>query len=271
VTGSAQDRVLRTTRWLSVAIVPFLVVGFVDLYFWPTRTGSNFAWNIQPSLTPMVLASAYAGGAYFFVRAAAAQRWREIKAGFIPVAMFASLLLVATLLHWSRFIHTHVAFWIWTAVYAVTPFLVVGAWLANRGQDVPVTPDDVLVPRWARVTVGCVGVLAAATGAFLYLLPSRATSVWPWLLTPLTSRVLGAVFLLGIAAVGAFREPRWDCYRLMAQVAAVMIGLIVVAVVRAHSDLDGTRPLGWLFVLGFGAVAVAGAYFAVDQRRQAAG
>ena len=43
----------------------------------------------------------------------------------------------------------------------------------------------------ARV-IGCIGVLAVAMTLFLFLFPQQAIDVWPWTLTPLTARVMGA-------------------------------------------------------------------------------
>ena len=79
------DRVLPMTRWVSFAIVPFLVVAFAVLVPWPTDTGRLFAWDIEPTITPMILGSVYLGGAYFFVRATRAQHWHTVKGGFVPV------------------------------------------------------------------------------------------------------------------------------------------------------------------------------------------
>ncbi|HZM65079.1 MAG TPA: hypothetical protein VFC16_02115 [Nakamurella sp.] len=78
VVGSATgaDRVLPATRILSIAIIPFLLVAFVVLYFWPSAddTARLFAWRIAPGFTSMVLASVYLGGSYFFLRAARAKQ-----------------------------------------------------------------------------------------------------------------------------------------------------------------------------------------------------
>ena len=53
------DRVLPQTRALALFIVPFLLVAFVILYVFPDDTGRLFAWTIKPTMTAMVLASAY--------------------------------------------------------------------------------------------------------------------------------------------------------------------------------------------------------------------
>ena len=62
------DRILPETRWLAAVIIPFLVVAFIILYFWPNDTDKLFAWTIKPAMTPMMLAAAYLGGIYFFTR-----------------------------------------------------------------------------------------------------------------------------------------------------------------------------------------------------------
>src|SRR5664279_624416 len=126
------DRVLRATRLLSAFIAPFLIVAFVVLYGFPSQTDRLLAWTIHPTMTPMVLASAYLGGFYFFVRALWASRWATLRLGLVSVALFASLLGVATILHWDRFNHRHFAFWLWAGLYFTAPFLVVVAYVANR-------------------------------------------------------------------------------------------------------------------------------------------
>lgn len=50
----------------------------------------------------MILASVYLGGAYFFLRAATAKQWHTVKGGFVPVGTFATLMGVATILHWDK-------------------------------------------------------------------------------------------------------------------------------------------------------------------------
>src|SRR6185312_13580995 len=128
---SAPDRVLPTTRALSIVIIPFLLAAFVLLYFWPSAddTARLFAWRIVPGFTSMVLASVYLGGSYFFVRVARAAEWHTIGGGFVPVGLFASLMGIATIAHWDRFIHTNLAFWLWSALYFTTPILVFAVWL----------------------------------------------------------------------------------------------------------------------------------------------
>ena len=112
------------------------------LYLFPGDTKRLFAWTINPTMTAMVLASAYLGGAYFFVRVLFEPRWNVVKTGFLSVALFASLLGVATVLHWDRFNHRHVAFWLWAGLYLTAPILVFGGWLANQRFAAPARVDE---------------------------------------------------------------------------------------------------------------------------------
>lgn len=262
------DAVLRPTRALSAFIVPFLVVAFVVLYGFPRDTDHLFAWTIKPPMTPMTLGAVYLGGAYFFVRAYRATVWHTVKGGFVAVGTFASLMGVATILHWDRFNHSHVAFWLWAGLYFTTPFLVWGVWWANRRRGTVAAPGDLLLPPAARVVMGFTSAVAVAAGLFLFLAPLRAVDVWPWALTPLTSRVLGAVFMLGIAGLGVVTDARWSAARIMLQVQVFMLTLILIAGARAHDNFDGGNAMTWLLLGGFlAAVASAAVLSAVMDGR----
>jgi hypothetical protein len=264
------DAVLPATRALSAFIVPFLVVAFVVLYGFPKETDRLFAWTIKPPMTPMMLGAVYLGGAYFFVRAFRATGWHTVKAGFVAVGTFASLMGVATIIHWDRFNHSHVAFWLWAGLYFTTPFLVWGVWAANRRRGTSPGPDDLVLPAAGRMAMAGTGALAVVAGLFLFLVPERAIDVWPWMLTPLTSRVMGAIFMLGIAELGVLTDARWTSARLMLQVEAFMLALILVAAARAHSDFDTSRPMTWILLGGFLAALVAAVVLSVTMDRRAA-
>jgi hypothetical protein len=261
------NRVLRTTRGVAAVIIPFLVLAFVVLDGWPRDTARLFAWPIKPPLTPMVLGAVYLGGAYFFARAVPATGWHTIKGGFPPVATFATLMGIATILHWGKFTHSHLAFWLWAGLYFTTPFLIAGVWIVNRRFEDRTAEGDVLVPEAMARIIGAIGVLAAVMSAFLFLFPGRAIEIWPWTLTPLTARVMGAIFALGLAAIGAFTERRWSAYRLLVQVEMIMLALILVSGIRGAADWDPSNLLTWLFAGGFVGVLVASVVLYVRMQR----
>ena len=255
----ADDRILGFTRGLSLFIAPFLLVAFVLLYGFPSRTGRLFAWPILGTMTPMVLASAYLGGFYFFVRVLGQRRWAAVKLGFPAVALFAGLLGVATVVHWDRFTHGNLAFWLWAGLYLTAPFLVLGAWFANGRAAAPALADEQRIGEVARWAVGAVGLGALLTGILMFAVPRTMIGVWPWALTPLTCRVVGAIFCLGSAGLGVVRDPRWLTVRLMVQVEVVMVVLMGIAAVRARHELFTDRPMTWLMLVGFVAVLAGSA------------
>ncbi len=251
------DRVLPYTRVLSLCIVPFLVAGFVILYLFPQHTVRLWAWPLRPTMTSMVLASAYLGGAYFFIRAAFERRWHVLAPGLLSVTVFATLLGVATVLHWDKFSHGNPAFWVWSALYFAAPLLVLGALLANRRYADPGSGvDDRLAPS-VRGVVAAVGVLALAQGAAMFISPSTFLDLWPWTLTPLACRTMAAVWCLGGAGVGVWRDARWSTLRRMLEVELVMVGLMLVAALRAHDQLDSGKALAWPMLVGFSLLFLA--------------
>jgi hypothetical protein len=257
-TPQRDDHIYRFTRLLAVIIIPFLIIASIILYLLPDRTGELFAWPIKPSMTAMMLASAYLGGVYFFARVTLARQWHTIKAGFPPVILFASLLGLATLLHWDRFTHDHISFFTWTALYLTTPFLVFGAWWFNRRTD-PHTPDaaEVIIPIGLRWLLGGVGALTLIISLLLFLFPQAMIAVWPWTLTPLTARVVGAMFALpGLVGLGIALDRRWSAARLILQAQAISIAFILIAALRAWSDFNPANLATWLFIGGLSGLLI---------------
>ncbi len=260
---STSDRVLPATRVLAVVIVPFLVAAFVICYLLPTRTQELFAWGIKPPITAMLLASVYLGGAVFFVLVARASRWSEVAPGFPPVALFASLLGVTTVLHWDRFTPGHISFIAWAALYFVTPFLVIAAAYANTRATRGAPVDEAKVPFAVRAVLGATGIGELGVAAVLFAAPEWLAESWPWAVTPLTARTLAAVYALGLANVLIALDGRWQRVRIPLVVQAVMLALISVAILVRRGDFDAGPSLGYGFaalVLAVLAVVLAGLF-----------
>src|SRR6266700_3502706 len=266
------DRILPETRWLAVFIIPFLVAAFILLYFWPHDTDKLLAWTIKPSMTPMMLAAAYCGGIYFFTRAVLAKRWHLVKLGFLPVMTFASLLGIATILHWDRFNHSHISFYTWATLYFTTPFLVIAVWLRNRTTDRgTVEPDEIIISPLIRLFIGVIGLITLAVSLLLFLQPDLMIRQLPWMLTPLTARVVGAMFALpGIVGLGIAAEKRWSAGRIILEAQACSIAVILIAAAFAWSNFDQSNPVTWLFVggLAFLLVAIAALYLGCELYRR---
>jgi hypothetical protein len=246
------DRVLPGTRLLGAVIVPFLLVAFALLYFFPDDTRHWFAWNVQPTITPLIMGAGYVAGAYFFVRVARETRWHRIQIGFLPVTAFTLFMAIATFAHVDRFDKDHVAFWIWVGLYVVTPVLVPLAWAINRRTD-PGTPepDEPPLPALVRPALLVVGAVQSAVALVLLLSPSTMIEHWPWLLTPLTAQTLGGWFALpGVTALMMGLDGRWSAIRITLESQLIGLALILLATARAWDDIDTSNALAYVFVAG---------------------
>ncbi len=256
------DRVLPLTRWVALAIIPFLVVAAFLLFAFPARTGELFAWPIAPPLSAFFLASAYVGGIRFFVGVALARRWHHVAAGLPAVVVFAGALLVATLLHLDRFSH-NLSFLVWMALYVTTPFVVAAVALVQRPRD-PRTPDavDAAISRGWRTVLVAVGAAALVFGIAVFAMPEAAVEFWAWKLTPLTAQVTGAVLsLTGVVNAALLWDSRWSSFRIVFQAQLVSLVAIAVSLVAGRDALLWDRPLTPAFLTLVGGALVLYAVF----------
>jgi hypothetical protein len=263
------DRILPITRIVAALVIPFLVVAFVILYGFPADTERLFAWKLQPTMSAMMLAAAYAGGIYFFVAVLFGKRWHCVKVGLLPVTAFASSLGVATALHWDRFNHTHVAFFAWAGLYFSTPLIVLAVWLLNRNRDpLELEAGDTTIPVLARIAVGAAGVVTLLVAVVLMFQPQVLIALWPWKVTPLTARMMAALFALpGVVGIGVALDKRWSAARTILQSQWFGIALILLAVYRARHEFDWSGLAAWVFTggLAFMALMIALLYFYIER------
>ncbi|HWI08253.1 MAG TPA: hypothetical protein VNT54_12160 [Solirubrobacteraceae bacterium] len=250
------DRVLKQTHVLGGFIVPFLLVAFVALYFWPASTKSYFAWEIHPDITPMIMGAGYIAGAYFFARVVLEQRFHRIHVGFLPVTSFTIFMAIASFSHLDRFITENVAFWIWMGLYVTTPILVPLAWWVNRRTD-PGTPEqgESRLPPSVRYALLAAGAIQTLVALFLLLSPSTMIDVWPWMLTPLTAQTLGGWFALpGVTAIMMGLDGRPSAIHITLHSQVIGLVLILIAAARDWGSFDTSNELSYVFVVALAAL-----------------
>jgi len=99
------------------------------------------------------------------------------------------------------------------------------------------------------MVIGIVGGLTLFTSIVLFLQPGFMISTWPWQLTPLTARVMGALFALtGVGELGIALDVRWSAARIALQ--SQMIGIVAIglAIVFSWSNFNQAKPLTWIFL-----------------------
>jgi hypothetical protein len=277
--GSTQpaDRVLAPTRVAAVVVVAVLVPALVILWGLPTRTDDLWAWTIKAPLTPIFMGAGYGAGAYFFVRVWQSPRWHEVSVGVVSAAVFALLMLVTTLLHFDLFnqgrahdalpdppVLATLAFYGWTIVYILSPWVVAWLWWRNQRED-PRVPEagEPLVPASLRLVVRVIAIAALLGAAVMLVAPDVAVDHWGWTLTPLTARVLACFTAqIGTGFLLLSFEPRWSSWRILVQTFLIAVALLLVGAIREWDTFLDDRPMRWAYLAGLvgGALALGALY-----------
>ena len=247
------DRVLAYTRGLSLFILPFLLVAFVILYLFPGDTARLWSWTDQADddadgaglgvpRRRLVLPAGAAG-------AALARRQVRLPGGGTvrdpargrddrPLGQVqppqGGVLALGGASTSSRRSSSSPRGW------------------PTSGTPRPPRPDE---PRLGPVsrTVRRAGRRAALRAGVVDVRLARTpgSTHWPWLLTPLTCRVVGRRLLPRQRRDRrCWLDPRWSTLGLMLEVEVIMLGLMLLAVVRAHGEFDTGRSLTWPLLVG---------------------
>jgi hypothetical protein len=271
------DRILPATRWAALAVFIILVPAVIVLWGTPNETADRWAWAIKPDLMAMFLGAGYGAGAYFFWRTFRAERWHPSSAGVLGAAVFATLMLAATLIHWERFNHGDApflaafAFWGWTIVYIVSPPVVFALWLRNRATDSgQPDPGEHLLAPGVLLAARAFGLVTLTTAAVFFVFPDTAIDVWPWQLSPLTARVLASFMAqVGTGALVLSTDRRWSAWRLIVETFFVATALLLVGAARAWSDFDEDDLATYAYIAGLAATSAALLVLYIREQRRA--
>ena len=253
----------RTGRaWSSLII---LIPALVFLWGFPGRTADLWAWAIKPEMTPTFMGAGYGAGAFFFFHAFAPSAGIPPPRECSSAAIFATLMLVATLIHWDRFNHGHApflaaaVFYGWVAVYILAPVAVGALWFLNQRRDPRrAQPGDPVISQRVRTVALVFGSRRSAPGIVFFVSPDTAIDGWPWKLTPLTARVLASFTVqVGTGALLLSLDPRWSSWRVLLETFLVATALLLIGAIRAWSDFDHADPATWVFVGGLAGAAAA--------------
>ncbi len=245
--------VLRPMRALLVVFGVLTFLAVAALFVRPETTDRYFAWTIAPPVTAAFLGAAYLAGCTLVVLSLRAVAWAHARAGVVTILVFTVLTLVATLAHLDRFhlqaggVAARAAAWFWLAVYVSVPVVMV-VLLAVQQRTAGVHPGRALpLPRWLAAALAAEGAAMFLVGAVLFVRPG--TLPWPWALSALTSRAIGAWLVsFGLAAGLAVAEA--DLPRLRAPALAYLVfGLAeLAALLRYAGTLSWGSASAWVYL-----------------------
>jgi hypothetical protein len=238
-----------------------------QLFLLTDYTDRFFAWTVKPPLTAAFLGGGYWAAGVLEFLASREHIWARGRIAVPAVLLFTTLTLVATLLHLERFhlnspdLITLAATWAWLAIYTAVPVAMLVLLILQHRMPGDDPPRQSVLPFWVRLILGINGAGMLALGSALFLAPEVVSPLWPWTLTALTGRAVGAWLIgLGLAAV----RTLWENELSRTQVALVSAGsfglLELLGVARYPGDVNWSSPSAWVYLLSLVSLAAVGGY-----------
>jgi len=255
-----------TRMILLIASVLVFLVG-IQLFVLTEMTDRFFAWTIKSRLTATFLGAAYWASCTMEFVASRRRVWAHARIAIPAVLVFTAVTLVISLVHIDLFhldepsVMTRFFTWTWLFVYAVVPPVMVVLLVRQvraAGVDLP---RQGRLPVWFRVLLGVHAAALIPMGIALLLTPTVAAELWPWTLTPLTGRAIGAWLLgLGIAATQAVVENDWIRIRPATMSYTAFAVLEFAALARYPDELAWETPSAWIYLVLLASALVIGLY-----------
>ncbi len=246
-------------RLLLAGTVLVLAAG-LDLFLLTGHTEDFFAWTIASPLTAAFLGAGYLAAACLDGMSARERLWAVARVPLPAVLVFTTTTLVVTLMHLDSFHMDSFFGWAWLVTYALLPPSVTAVLLYQRRMGGGEPTRRAPLPAWLRRATMVLAVAVTLLGVALVLIPSDAAGWWPWPLTVLTSRAVGAwLVIVGLTAGQAAWENDWARLRPLCITYVVLGVLQLVAVARYPDEIDWLAPAGWLYVAVLIALVVFGA------------
>jgi hypothetical protein len=269
--ASTQPRVKQVTtlmRWnlLIGSALPFLAG--LSLFVGTNETDRYSAWTIHPAITAAFIGGAYWAGFCLTFVSGFERAWANARIAIPAVMAFTVCNLISTIVHYHKFhVHsgrtvTQLVTYVWLVPYAAgLAFLliVIALQLRTPGGD----PTRVAeLPSWLRAVLALQALALVGVGLALMIAPLEvANHLWPWKLTALTGRVVGAWLLaLGVGAAQVAIEDDWRRARAAALSYAVFGAIEFVVLARYTSNFDFGAARTWVYIAAIGSILLVGLY-----------
>jgi len=243
--------------FFAVIAVAALFVAYLGLVA-PAKMDRSFTWAVLPPLHAGFVGMLYLFGGAFMVGCVLARRRAQVTTALPAIALFTSLLLLATVLNSEAFDFDLAPVWVWTLSYTIYPAIALAlAWRTRARADDAATARTTALAPWARTFLRVQAVAFALVGLALLIAPSAMVDAWPWPISAGLAQFYGGPFLA--YAVCSWQYAGADAWVDLAAIAPAMLlfaaGTIVVSLV--HRDLfSSSEPATWVWFAGFGSAAI---------------
>jgi hypothetical protein len=246
---------LVTRIMLYVAGVLVFAVG-LSLYIFTAQTDRYFAWTVASLLTAAFLGGSYWSAAALEFLSGHDRLWVNSRPSIPAVTIFTFLTLIVTLVHADKFHFsaalpiTRAGTWFWLIVYISVPVILTILFILQIRAPGIDPPRRYPLAAWVRFMLVVLAALFLLLGIGLLAAPLAVAPLWPWPLSALTGRAVGA-WLIGIGIASG--QAAWENDRL--RVRAVMASLLafallqLLALARYGNEIAWNSPSSWLYVL----------------------
>jgi hypothetical protein len=255
--------------WLAVEVL-FGIGAVLAVGVAPADTAANFAWTINPVVMAATLGAFYITSAPLFLLPFLARRWEMIRAMILPTALFSTIQLAATFLHWDKFAIGTVPFYVWFASYLLPPPIFVAAYLWHQRKTSQDSPTTGQLSFGLRQTLLIVGSALTILSLLTLFIPAWLIPIFPWQLTPLTARSLsGWLAAVGTLMLSIRRENNRTRTLLATPMLILILPALVLQLTRFAGEVDWSNAALWVGLALFAVVGICGLMLTKGNWREA--
>ena len=253
---------MRRMLWIAAGLV--LVQGSILLAA-RNDTSRYFSWTIAVPVTAAFLGAGYLSAAVLEAAAARQGSWQRARIAVPGVLAFTTLTLAVTLVHLDKF-HlgaasalTRAVTWGWLAIYAGVPPVLAFLWWRQARAVPAMAPAGPDLPPLVRAALGLQGAVMLALGAVLLVGPAQAARWWPWPLTALTGRAVGAWLAgLGIIAAQSWQAGRREVVAVVFPATTTFAALQLAVLAGYAGSMHWNQAPAWCYLLFLASLLATG-------------
>jgi len=265
---------MRRMLWIAAGLV--LIQGTILLALHDS-TARYFSWTIAVPVTAAFLGAGYLSAALLEAAAARQRSWQRARIAVPGVLTFTTLTLIVTLVHIQKF-HlaapapvTRAAAWGWLAIYAGVPPVLGYLWWRQAQAARGAAVDGRRLPPVLRAAFGLQGAVMLIAGGALITVPTRTASLWPWPLTALTGRAVGAWLIgLGVIAIQSWYLDRREALAIVFPAISLYAVLQLAVLGGFGNSMHWRQAQAWYYLLFLASLLATGIAGTVTTRRDSA-
>ena len=260
----------KTTSGIRIILylASFLVLSVgLSLYFLSERTDTYFSWTINPPLTAAFLGAGYLASFLTELLAARESLWARARIAVPGVLVFTILTSIVTFIHLDKFhldspvFITQAGTWVWMIIYITVPIALAILWAIQTRQSGTDPSRTATLPAWMLIILIVQGAIMLLFGIAMLLFPELTIPLWPWKLSALTSRAIGAWGVgIGVIVLHASWENDWARLWPMFTGYLVYGSLQAINLLRYPDVVDWPRFSALAYTMFVVSVLLIGAY-----------